>query len=165
MRIEMFENLSSHEEQHSSRPHVPTPVMIGPLLAREEEHKARSVELPVGAQYLHPELAGADHLGRGSRGVLLHPLVLVHREQIRAGRFADHVPEWRVDHHERRVRRQDRDARGILSELRPHDHEVVQIDVVHPAGLEEVHAPGLHEPRADDRAWRDHAAPPANVAA
>src|SRR6184192_2253363 len=27
IRIEMFENLSSHEEQQSSRPHVPTPVI------------------------------------------------------------------------------------------------------------------------------------------
>ena len=106
-----------------------------------------------------------DHLGCGPRRVLLHPLVLVHREEVRAGRSAhDGAQRW-IDHDEWRIRRQDRDPRGILAELGADDDELVHVYVVHAAGLEEIHAAGLHEPRADDRAWRDHAGAPANAAA
>src|SRR5207253_11495275 len=58
----------------------------------------------------------------------------------------------------------DRNARCVVTPLRSHDHELAEPDIVHAACLEEVHAPGLHEPRPDDRPRHDHARVPASAA-
>src|SRR5205814_9896151 len=138
---------------------------IWALVAGEKEDKTRAVELPVGPKDLDRQIPRADYVGRGPRRVLLHALVLVHREEIRAVRFAHDGAEGWVDHHERRVRRKDGHACRILSELGPHDDELVEIDVGHAPRFEEIHAAGLHEASADDRARRDHAAARAKAAA
>src|SRR5712692_10787465 len=62
---------------------------VGTLVAREEEDEARAVELPVRPEDLDRQIARTDHLGGGSRRVLLHTLVLVHREEIGAVRLSN----------------------------------------------------------------------------
>ena len=131
---------------------------VGAILAGIEEDKARSVELPVRPEDLDRHTPRVGHLGRGARGVLLHALVFVHREEIGSGRAAHDGAERRIDHHEGRVGGQDRDACRVLAEIGAHDDHLTKRDVVDPAGVEEVHPAGLHEARADDRAGGDHAA-------
>ena len=74
---------------------------VDALVARIEEHDTRSVELPVRTEDLDRDPACADHLGCRARGVLLHPLMFVHREEVGAGRLAHHFSERRINEHQR----------------------------------------------------------------
>src|SRR5207247_10949771 len=53
---------------------------------------------------------------------------------------------------------QDGDPRGICSEVGVEGERGGGGAAVDPAGIEEIHAAGLHEARTDDRSRRDHAA-------